>query len=120
MVVGCIHTDIDQVDGAYSDGPRQVHCAIDIDTITRNDFASIDRGLDRARDRGETLELFAHVPGETLTWETVEHTLDGAAGRGLPFVTYADLAAGHTGAGLAFSFDDDHVGAWMDAANLFA
>nr|HEX4314443.1 polysaccharide deacetylase family protein [Kofleriaceae bacterium] len=120
---GC-QSDIDQVDSAYSrpDEHRAMHCSIDIDAVTRNDDASIDGGLDRARDRGEILELFAHDPGATISWDTVEHLLAGAQARGLNFVTYADLANGTAppGGGLAFAFDDDHVAAWMDGEAMFA
>ena len=113
---------IDEVDGAYyGGGPRRVHCSIDIDSVTRNDDASIDAGLDRARDRGEVLELFAHDPGVTVSWDSVEHVFAGAVARGLPFVAYGDLARGDvTGPGLAFSFDDTSVGAWTDGRALFA
>lgn len=119
---GCLQTSIDEVDGAfYAGGERKVHCAIDIDTVTRNDDASIDGGLDRARDRGEVIELFAHRPGKTVSWDTLEHVFAGAKSRGLPFVTYADLATGTvTGPGIAFAFDDDAVDLWTQGRDLYA
>lgn len=119
---GCIQTDIDKVDGAfYAGGVRKIHCSIDIDTVTRNDDASIDGGLDRARDRGEVLELFAHRPGQTVSWDTVEHVFAGAKSRGLPFVTYGDLASGTvSGPGIAFAFDDDAVDLWTAGRDLYA
>jgi peptidoglycan/xylan/chitin deacetylase (PgdA/CDA1 family) len=99
-----------------------MRCAVDIDTVTRNDYASIDTGLDRAAARGEVLELFAHVPGTSVSWDAVEHVFAGAAARGLAFVTYADLARGDVPAGgaLAFAFDDDHVDAWMEGRPTYA
>ena len=117
---GCLQKDIDQVDGAYyQGGERKVHCSIDIDSVTRNDDGSIDGGLDRARDRGEVLELFAHHPGVTVSWDAVEHVLAGAKDRGLPFYTYSDLATGNvTGPGIAFAFDDDAVDAWTRGPRL--
>src|SRR5579883_3255272 len=106
---GC-QSEIDQVDSAYSmpGEHRTMRCSIDIDAVTQNGLASIDGGLDRARDRGEILELFAHDPGQTVEWSTVDHVFAGAQSRGLNFVTYADLAAGTSpsGGGLAFAFDD--------------
>lgn len=124
VVTASCQQDIAQVDSAYSrpDEVRAMHCSIDIDAVTRNDDASIDGGLDRARDRGEILELFAHDPGATIPWDTVEHLLAGAQARGLHFVTYADLAHGTApaGGGLAFAFDDDHVAAWLDGEAMFA
>ncbi len=119
---GCLQTNIDAVDGAfYAGGVRKVHCAIDIDAVTRNDDASIDGGLDRARDRGEVIELFAHRPGKTVSWDTVEHVFAGARARGLPFVTYSELATGAvTGPGIAFAFDDDAVDEWTQGRDLYA
>ncbi len=121
LATGCLQKNIDEVDGAYSSGARKVHCSIDIDSITENDDASIDGGLDRARDRGEVLELFAHIPGETVSWDAIEHVLAGAKSRGLPFYTYGDLATGNvTGPGLAFAFDDDAVDAWTKGRGMFS
>jgi hypothetical protein len=119
---GCLQENIDEVDGAfYTGGARSIHCSIDIDSVTDNDLASIDGGLDRARDRGEVIELFAHKPGDTVSWETVEHVFAGARDRNLPFYTYADLATGTvTGPGLAFAFDDDSVDLWTAGRGTFA
>ena len=50
----------------YAWDGRHMHCAIDIDTVANNSVASIETGLDRARDRGEVLELYSHVPGTTV------------------------------------------------------
>lgn len=115
------HADIADVDSAYYrwDG-RQVHCAIDIDTITRNDRASIDRGLDRAVARGEVLELFAHVPGQTIALDAIETIVADAQARGLAFVTYADLANDTVphGGGLALAFDDNAVDAWLSTRDV--
>jgi peptidoglycan/xylan/chitin deacetylase (PgdA/CDA1 family) len=118
---GCLQQDLDEVDGVfYPGGARTVHCAMGIDDDTHNSLASIDGGLDRARDRGEVIELYAHVPGTTISTDVLEHVLAGARARGLPFVTYADLAGGDvTGPGLALSFDDDAVAAWTATRDLF-
>lgn len=98
-----------------------MHCAIDIDTYARIDNASIDTGLDRARDRGEVLELYNHNPGDTVQWDVVEHVLAGAQSRGLAFVTYADMAKGlrPSGGGLAYSFDDSYIESWVSGRDLF-
>lgn len=101
------------VDGAFSAGPTQVHCGVDLDTSARNSIASVDTGLDRAADRGEVLDLYAHDPGGTVPLDKIEHVLADAQARGLPLVTYEDLAAGApAGAALALSFDDSSVDAW--------
>jgi peptidoglycan/xylan/chitin deacetylase (PgdA/CDA1 family) len=120
-LAACQH-DIADTDGAfYAWNDRRVHCAVDIDTSTRNDWASIETGLDRARDRGEVLELYAHHPGVTVRWDLIEQVLAGAQQRGLPFLTYADLAHGglSPSGGLLLSFDDDWVDAWTSGRELF-
>ncbi|MFT3696643.1 MAG: polysaccharide deacetylase family protein [Kofleriaceae bacterium] len=116
------HYDVGSADSAfYNWDNRKVHCAIDIDTYARIDNASIDTGLDRARDRGEVLELYNHNPGDTVQWDVVEHVLAGAQQRGLAFVTYADMAAGirPAGGGLAYSFDDAYVESWTEGRDRF-
>jgi len=109
------------MDSIYSGtSGRAVHCAIDLDAKAKISFDSIDGGLDRALDKGEILELYAHNPGKTVPLATIEHVLAGAQERGLAFVTYADFAHGDARApGIALSFDDTSVQAWADALPLF-
>jgi hypothetical protein len=121
--LGACQHDAGDSDGAfYAWDDRRVHCAIDIDTHTRNELPSIETGLDRARDRGELLELFAHDPGHTVPWDKIEAVLAAARDRGLRFVTYADLAHGSVppGPALALSFDDNHVADWVAGRDLYA
>jgi peptidoglycan/xylan/chitin deacetylase (PgdA/CDA1 family) len=97
-----------------------VHCAINLDTTANNRIASIDSGLDRARDRGEIIELFAHSPGVTVPLAKLEYVLAGARDRGLAFVTYADFAQDRdTAPGIALSFDDHTATVWLAAQPLF-
>jgi hypothetical protein len=109
------HVDIGDVDGAFYNGDgRLVHCAINLDTSANNRTASIDTGLDRARDRGEVLELYAHDPGVSMPMSRVAYVLQGAFDRGLGLVTYADFAHGQgTAPGLALSFDDTFIEDWL-------
>lgn len=118
---GC-QSDLEDLDGIFSsEQGRRVHCAVNLDTKSNLSFASIDRALDRALDRGEIVELYAHSPGRTVKLEVIEHVLAGAAERGLAPVTYADFANGDARApGLALSFDDWSVRAWADTLPLFA
>lgn len=113
-LAGC-HDSLDEVGGAFYDGDgRRVHCAINLDTSANNRIASIDAGLDRARDRNEVIELFAHDPGHTVPVSKIAHVLAGARDRGLGFVTYADFARGsYTSPGIALSFDDTAVESWI-------
>lgn len=113
LAAGC-QENVGDIDGVFYDGDgRSVHCAVNLDDDAHNTLASIDSALDRAVARGEVAELYAHSPGGTVPISVVEHVLAGARDRGLPFITYADFAAGAgTGPGLALSFDDTSVAAW--------
>ena len=104
MLVAC-HYDVGEADSAfYNWDQRKVHCAIDIDTYARIGNDSIDTGLDRARDRGEVLELYNHNPGVTVQWDVVEHMAKGIR---------------PAGGGLAYSFDDAYIQAWASGRDLF-
>lgn len=119
---GCQH-DASDIPGAfYAWDDRKVHCAITLDSYARNDLASVEAGLDRAVARGEVIELYAHDPGRTVTWQELEAVLAAIDRRGLPYVTYAELARGTTtpAAGVALSFDDAYVESWLEGADLFA
>ncbi len=122
LAIGACHYDVGKADSAfYNWDGRKVHCAIDIDTFARIGNESIDTGLDRARDRGEVLELYNHGPGVTISPDVIEHVLAGAQSRGLAFVTYADMAKGlrPAGGGLAYSFDDNYAKPWAEQRDLF-
>jgi len=99
----------------YEWNGRRLHCAVDIDTVANNDMTSVETGLDRARDRNQVLELYAHVPGATVPLDKIQAVFAAAADRGLQFVTFADMANDtlpHVGS-LAFAFDDSATSAWM-------
>jgi Polysaccharide deacetylase len=119
-LVGC-HQPLDEVDGAFYDGDhRLVHCAVDLDNQANSRVINLDDGLDRAVERGEVVELFAHQPGRTVPVEKIAYVLEAAAARHLRFVTYADFARGDSPApGLALSFDDTSVDAWVALRPLF-
>jgi peptidoglycan/xylan/chitin deacetylase (PgdA/CDA1 family) len=113
--------DLADLDGAFYNGDsRLVHCGVNLDTSANTSIASIDAALDRARDRHEVLELYAHHPGDTVPFEKIEHVLAGARDRGLTFVTYSDFARSSDAvAGLALSFDDTSVAAWFSLRPMF-
>ena len=121
MLVAC-HVDTADTGGAfYNWDDRKVHCAIDIDSEAHNELASIQTGISRAKERGEVLELYAHDPGRTVSWETVEAVLAAIDDAGLPYFTYADLARGVTpSAGVALSFDDAFIDHWLAGTDLYA
>jgi hypothetical protein len=120
-LAACQH-ETSETDNAFYDWDgRKLHCAIDLDTYARNDLASVEAGLDRALDRGEVLELYAHDPGRTVSWSALEDVLAEIQARGLPTLTYADIARGSVApsAGVVLSFDDASVDHWLDGADLY-
>jgi hypothetical protein len=120
-LAGCQH-DAAQTDRAfYGWDDRKVHCAIVLDTYARNSLASIEAGLDRALERGEVIELYAHDPGRTVSWRELEDVLAAIERRALPYFTYAELARGTVtpSAGVALSFDDAYIGNWLEGADLY-
>ena len=121
-VVAACQASVADTDGVFVAPGQQikVHCAVNLDSEARNDIASIDSGLDRAAQRGEIVELYAHHPGVTVPVSTLEHVLAGAQQRGLHFVTFDDLANGTAQfPGLALSFDDTSIDAWVAQRPLF-
>src|SRR5579863_3626348 len=103
--------DLASINGIFYNGDhRKVHCVVDLDTPANTSYESIDSGLDRAADRGELLELYAHHPGQTVPVSKIEYVLAGAQKRGLSFATYSDIVNGtYTAPGLVLSFDDTSV-----------
>lgn len=97
-----------------------MHCAVDLDRKSGLTHANLDSALDRAVARSEVVEIYAHNPEKTVEVGDIEYVVKGAADRNLAFVTYADFARGEgTGPGLALSFDDTAISAWVDLRSLF-
>ena len=121
LLAACQH-DVAGTPGAfYSWDDRSVHCAINLDDYANVDLASVESGLVRARERGEVVELYAHDPGGTVSWEKLESVLAAVVNARLPFFTYADFARGIApSAGVALSFDDTHIDHWLSGAELYA
>jgi len=120
-LAACQHDTADTPGAFYNWDDRRVHCAIDLDTYARNDIASVKAGLDRARERGEVIELYAHDPGRTVSWAELEAVLAAISERELPYFTYADFVHGvPPAAGVALSFDDAYVDHWLAGADLYA
>ncbi|CAN5920795.1 hypothetical protein BH11MYX3_BH11MYX3_40730 [soil metagenome] len=121
LSAGC-RADLIELDSIFYNGDaRPVHCAMNLDSKIEVSDAEVDDALDRAVQRGEVLELYAHDPGRTVKVALVEHVIAGAHARQLPFVTYADFADGTVnGPGLALSFDDTSIQHWHDMLPMLA
>jgi len=109
----------------YDWNDRTVLCAASIDDRAGNDLDTIERGLERAHDRGEVLELYGHQPGDThagadVPVDKIEAMLAKASELGLTFYTSDQLtAAGAHTAGFALSFDDAHIDDWWAMRPIF-
>ncbi len=110
-----------ELDSAFYDWDgRTVHCTAEIDDVAGVGIDEIDAALDRARDRGEVLELLVHTPGVTMNMDRLEAVLAAARDRDLPFLTATDLVNGDGGAGVALMYDDWHTAEWLASAGLLA
>lgn len=110
---GCTGDLADNDAAFYNWDGRTVHCTVEGDSNVGNDIESIERGLDRAKERGEVLELLVHAPGESLPWDDFERLLSAVEDRGLAWVTYEDIANGipATG-GISLQYDGGHMRSW--------
>jgi peptidoglycan/xylan/chitin deacetylase (PgdA/CDA1 family) len=118
---GCGPESIADTDEVFYDWDgRRVLCAIGLDPVSGNSVDSVLGGLERAAERDEVLMLFAHAPGSHVPFDRLEAVLARADQLGLDFLTARDLALdpGPPRGGLALSFDDSDVDAWVSAREL--
>jgi peptidoglycan/xylan/chitin deacetylase (PgdA/CDA1 family) len=119
---GCERDSLDQMDGIYYRwDDHKVLCAANLDTSADNDLDSVTRGLERARDRGQLIGIYAHDVGHTVPTAKLEAVLAKVQELGLPFVTYPELddpGMPHEG-GVLLSFDDNYIDDWYAARELF-
>lgn len=119
-LAGCA-SPLDEIDNIYSHGAdHRVLCGIGIDDKYMVSTDAIAAGLDRATVDETILHLYAHKPNNSIDVSTIEQVVAGAADRGMPFVTYTDLADGTATYGLALSFDDHDVVGWNTLLPMFA
>jgi len=98
-------------------GPRffsapgvRVQCSKGVDRDHEWKHEALAASLETARDNGVVLHTYGHAP--KLDLDEYLPDFDWAAQNGVPLVTFAELAAGRTGAGWAFSVDDHDVDQW--------
>ena len=120
MLCAC-RAELAELDGAfYSWDGRSVHCAVEVDDDAGWHWDDIAAGLDRARERGEVLELLVHNPGNSITWDHFEQLLAGVRDRALPFVTAKEMVSGTPTPGVALMYDDWSVDLWVESLPLLA
>ncbi|HEY5920396.1 MAG TPA: polysaccharide deacetylase family protein [Kofleriaceae bacterium] len=119
LLAGCDVT-LSAMDNIYSRGAdHPVLCAISVDNKNAVSADAIAAGLDRAQVEEVVIHLYTHKPAGTVDESTIEQVLAAAADRGMPFVTYRELAEGTATHGLAFSFDDHDLDGWHPLRELF-
>ena len=113
LLAGC-QADLASIDNIFYNGDgRKVHCAIGLDDAARNTVDDVFLALDRAQETGETVELYGHKPGVTVSVDKLEQIVAEVDRRGMKFVLYSDFAKGEgTGPGVAISLDDSAVDGW--------
>lgn len=94
--------------------------SIEIDNLDAStDGPTLDK-MPPASHPGGVLLLYAHVPGQTVTLDTLHTFLAAARDDGLPFLTFHDLATGDRRDGVCLSFDDNSFTEWYGIRDLLA
>jgi hypothetical protein len=87
--------------------------AFHIDKLSPPD-AGLSVAVQRAVDENMVVLFYGHDPPVKTSYETIEALLTLADERGIPMLTFADLArGGDPRPGICLSFDDDDVDAWF-------
>jgi len=109
----------DRFDYTWDD--RTVLCSKNIDDLTSGiNWTQIDGRLRDARDNDWVAIFHAHVPGETVTPETIERLLSLADAYHLPTITFRELDPGAAPrGGIALGFDDSSAPAWFTLRDIF-
>jgi peptidoglycan/xylan/chitin deacetylase (PgdA/CDA1 family) len=94
----------------FFSGDSRVQCSKGVDRGHEWTHDVLAASLEHARDKGVVLHTYGHAP--TLDLAEYVPDFDWAAANGVPMVTFRELVAGHTGAGWAFTVDDDEVDTW--------
>lgn len=102
---------------------QRVLCGVGLDDRLGVGEDDLRGGLQRARDRGEVLVLYAHdIGGNGVAPERLESALQLADELGVPFRTMDELHGEPPDdpAGIAITFDDAFIESWYGARDLFA
>ena len=92
--------------------------AMELDHLPPDDPGMLAR-IDAAPDREWAAMFYTHAPGDMVSWATLDAFLARVHDDGLPFFTFADLAAGGPPtSGVCLSFDDTEVDEWFQLQPL--
>lgn len=116
FATGCA-ADLDTIDATfYNWDNRTMHCTVEADAKAGNTLAELERGMDRAKERGEVFEILVHTPGVSLAWDDFDALLAAVDARGLAWVTYEDMAHGiEPVAGVSLQYDGTYLDSWMQS-----
>ncbi len=115
LVAGCKQHRTDFGPRFFAHPGDRVLCAKGVDRDHEWKLPRLMESLESARADGDVLVTFGHAKGPVnsgIDLDELAPAFDWAAANGVPSVTMAQLAAGHTGAGWAFTVDDNEVDTW--------
>jgi hypothetical protein len=109
-------------DHAFHWDGRRVVCSEAIDDRRHGlRWDRIEREIRSAAATSSVLAFHAHVPGVTVSRETIARLLDLAAAHGLVPMTFRELATTtHRVGAIALAFDDTTPAEWLTIAELLA
>lgn len=106
---------------AYTWNNEPLLCSTPIDDMTGTslNWDKLDAQLAAAEHYGWAALFHAHVPGETVSRDTLERIFTDADAHHLAYANFRELVP--TGAGygaIAFAFDDDRPDAWISVNDI--
>ena len=103
---------------AWSGTPAAVG-AYSIDHLLPDDAAML-HNVDLAAESGEVVLFYGHLSAVGSSVDTIEALVAYAEVRGVPSLSFADLASGPPRGGICLSFDDTEVDAWYALEPMLA
>lgn len=99
---------------------RQLLCGRTLDDyLVPENWDRLSTEVETATREGWVLNVYAHVPGVSISIPTLDRVLSTFDAAGLPYLTYRDLdPEAAPRAGVVLAFDDDGVDSWMSVRTL--
>lgn len=93
--------------------------SIEIDARDASNDEPMLRMMPKPMHPSAVLMLYGHVPGQSVSLDTIETVLATARDQQLELLTFADLAeGGEPRSGISLSFDDNSVDEWFGMLDL--
>jgi hypothetical protein len=100
---------------------RKIVCSQPMDNLKESTpWEMVDQQMEEAELTNSVITLHAHIVGETISVEALEHIFQMAEQHHLSYVTYRDMAEPDPTprAGLAFAFDDSRIDTWFGVRDV--